>query len=86
MCCINRLEEEAFWATSWQTQQNGFCAQRRLRSAWASAQSDQSLRCRLMGSLGPNFISGSSESSLGAQIILLGFVKPWINFHIETTS
>ena len=31
------------WATSWQNQQNGMCAQRRLRSAWASAQSDQSL-------------------------------------------
>ena len=25
------------------------CAQRRLRSAWASAQSDQSLRCALNG-------------------------------------
>ena len=32
------------WATSWQNQQNGMCTQRRLRSAWASAQSDQSLR------------------------------------------
>ena len=29
------------------------CAQRRLRSAWASAQSDQSLRCPLEESLGP---------------------------------
>ena len=28
-----------------QNQQNYICAQRRLRSAWASAQSDQSLRC-----------------------------------------
>ena len=27
------------------TKQNGICAPRRLRSAWASAQSDQSLRC-----------------------------------------
>ena len=35
------------WAASWQNQQNGICAQRRLRSAWASAQSDQSLRCPL---------------------------------------
>ena len=32
-------------ATSWQNQQSGMCAQWRLRSAWASAQSDQSLRC-----------------------------------------
>ena len=29
------------------------CAQRRLRSVWASAQSDQSLRCPLEESLGP---------------------------------
>ena len=28
------------WATSWQNQKNGMCAQRRLRSAWASAQFD----------------------------------------------
>ena len=32
-----------FWAASWQNQQNGMCAQRKLRSAWASAHSDQSL-------------------------------------------
>ena len=31
------------WAASWQNQQNGMCAQQRLRSAWASAQSDQNL-------------------------------------------
>ena len=34
-------------ATKW------LCAQRRLRSAWASAQSDQSLRCPHEESLGP---------------------------------
>ena len=28
------------WAASWQNQRNGMCAQWRLRSAWASAQSD----------------------------------------------
>ena len=33
------------WAAAWQNQQNDLCAQRRLRSAWASAQSDQSFRC-----------------------------------------
>ena len=33
------------WAASWKNQQNGMCAQRRLSSAWASAHSDQSLRC-----------------------------------------
>ena len=30
------------WAASWQNQQIGMCAQQRLRSAWASAQSEQS--------------------------------------------
>ena len=39
------------WAASWQNQQNGMCAQRRLRSAWVSAQSDQGLRCLLEESL-----------------------------------
>ena len=34
-------------ATTWRNQQNDLCAQQRLRSAWASAQSDQSLRCAL---------------------------------------
>ena len=36
-------------AASRQNQQNDLCAQRRLRSAWASAQSDQSPRCALNG-------------------------------------
>ena len=61
LCCICRLEEEAFWATSWQNQQNDFCAQRRLRSAWASAQYGQSLRLRSVGSLGSNFASGGQR-------------------------
>ena len=34
-------------------QQNDLCAQRRLRSAWTSAQSDQSLRCPHEETLGP---------------------------------
>ena len=56
------------------------CAQQRLRSAWASAQSDQSLRCPHEESLGPYLpiertaktlirlggCPGWSESSLGA--------------------
>ena len=43
----NFLEEN--WAATWQNQHNDICAQRRLRSAWASAQSDQSLHCALSG-------------------------------------
>ena len=34
---------------TWQNQQSGMCAQRRLRSTWASTQSDQSLRCARYG-------------------------------------
>ena len=73
------------WATSWQNQQNDMCAQRRLRSAWASAQTDQSLHCPHEEALGSQLpirrtaktlirlggCSGWSESSLGAQVILL---------------
>ena len=40
------------WAASWQNQQN-HCALWRLRSALASAKSDQSLRCLHEESLGP---------------------------------
>ena len=36
-------------ATVWQNQQNDTCAQRRLRSAWASTQTDQSLCCARNG-------------------------------------
>ena len=67
--------------TSWQNQQNGMCAQRRLRSACASAQSDQRLHCPHEQSCGPQLPTertaktlirlgrcpGWSESSLGAQ-------------------
>ena len=41
------------WAASWQNQQNGMCAQRRLKSAWAPAQSEQRLHCSRDESLGP---------------------------------
>ena len=69
------------WAASWQNQQSGMCAQRRLRSAWASTQSDQNLRCPhekkawvLSYPLSAQWrlirlggCPGWSESSLGAQ-------------------
>ena len=41
------------WTATWQNQQKWVFAQRRLRSAWASAQCDQSLRCPHEESLGP---------------------------------
>ena len=41
---INIDNQNHKWACAWQNQQIDLCAQRKLRSAWASAQSDQSLR------------------------------------------
>ena len=71
------------WATSWETQRNDVCALRRLRSAWASAQSDQSSLCtqwvtkeqRLLSRTAKTLIRlggcpNWSESSLGAHVIL----------------
>ena len=45
------------WACKWQNQQNDLCIQWRLRSAWASAQSDQSLLWALLGQQGPKLSS-----------------------------
>ena len=71
-------------AAWWQDQQNGMCSKRRLRSAWASAQSDQSSLSawRKPGSLATHWVQaktlmrlggcpGRPESSLGAHAILL---------------
>ena len=41
------------WASTRQNLQNSMCAQQRLRSAWASAQSDQSLAVCIKKTLGP---------------------------------
>ena len=52
------------WAVSWQNQQNGMWAQRRLGSAWASAQSDQSLLSawRKIGSLATHWVHSKDWS------------------------
>ena len=88
------------WPTAWQNQQNVLCAQRRLRSAWASAQSDQSQRCPPEAKLGPKLptertaktlirlggCTGWSEFSLGTKVILL--VLSWGGskcFFLEST-
>ena len=49
------------WAGSWPNQQNGMCAQRRLRSAWASVQSDQSLLCVQWVDKDQSFLHADSE-------------------------
>ena len=78
------------WAAAWQSQQNGHCAQRRHRSACASAHSDQSLRCPHEQTLGPQLpierttktlirLGGWSESARhnGHSV---GFVMRWLTF------
>ena len=51
------------WTASWQNQQYGICTQRRLRSAWASAQSDQSSLCAHLLAKDPSFLHAHSEDS-----------------------
>ena len=82
------------WAASWQNQQNCMCDQRRLRSASASAQSDQSLHCLHEESLGSELpiehtaktlirlgrCPGWSESLLGVHAILLILSRCGSNF------
>ena len=66
------------WAATWQNQQNGMCAQRRHRSAWASAQSDQSSLSawRKLGSLATHLAHSQDSDRLiwvfaGCTVILL---------------
>ena len=63
------------WAASWQNQQNGMCAQRRLGSAWASAQSDQTGRmprliCLCWAHLSMLVLSRGGSFAVTAQFIL----------------
>ena len=78
---LNSSMEWQKWAASRQNQQNGMCTQRRLRSAWASTQPDQSLHCPHEETLDPQLpiertakalirlggCPGWSESSPGTQ-------------------
>ena len=85
------------WAASWQNQQNSLCAQRRLRSVWASTQSDQSLRCPHEKTLGPQLpIEHTANDQTGRMPRLIwvfagrkchfvGFVMRWLG-HSESTS
>ena len=58
------------------------CAQRRLRSAWASAQSDQSLRYPHEESLGPSLPNESAAKTL----IRLGGCPGWSEYSLGTHS
>ena len=54
---------EIKWASAWQNKQNDLCAQRRLRSAWASAQTYQSSLCAQSVAKDPMFLHADSEGS-----------------------
>ena len=89
LCCAHALEDlepiGMIWAAARQNQQNDACAQERLRSGWASAQSDKGLRCPPEEALYPwlaikrtanplirlGDCPGWSESSLGTHVLLL---------------
>ena len=66
------------WAALWQNQLNGMCAQRRLRSAWASAQSDQSLRC--LGSFTTHWAHSEDSVQTGRMHRLI-WVFAWRTCH-----
>ena len=51
------------WAHAWQNQQNHLCAQRRLGSAWASAQTDQFSLWAQYVAKDPRFLHVDSEDS-----------------------
>ena len=51
------------WATAWQNQLNDLCPQQRLRSAWASTQSDESSLYVLWVAKDPTFLHADSEDS-----------------------
>ena len=55
--------EICIWTASWQNQQSAIYAQRRLRSTYASAQSDQSSLCTQWVAKVPMFLQGASEDS-----------------------
>ena len=54
---ISNMSRDMTNPTKW------LCAQRRLRSAWASAQSDQSSLCAKWVGKGPSFLHADSEDS-----------------------
>ena len=61
------------WVATRQNQQSGMCAQRRLRSALASAQSDQNIRCPHKETLGPKLPTERTAKTL----IRLGGCPGW---------
>ena len=92
-CCILGK-----WAASCQNQQ-WLCAQWRLRSAWASAQSDQSSLCTQRVAKDPRFLHADSKDSdqtgrmprliwvfAGCTCYFVGFVMRLLNLWLQTSQ
>ena len=96
-CIIMDLEEVSEWlynwAASWQNRHNDLCAQQRLRSAWASAHSDQSLRSALNEKLRtPYFFKQTAKTAqtrrmprlicvlAGCKGLFVGFIMRRLNY------
>ena len=60
-CCAQA--QMLLWISKWASSQQNDCAQRRLRSAWACAQSDQSLLCAQWVAKDPSFLHADSKDS-----------------------
>ena len=80
------------WAASWQNHQNDLCTQRKLQSALASAQSDQSSQCAQWVAEFPMFLYANSKDSdqtgrmprliwvfTGRKHHFVGFIVRWLN-------
>ena len=82
ICCWRHTEgrHAQKWAASGQNQQKAMCAQRRLRSAWASAQSDQSLHCPPEETLWPQLPMERTVKTL----IRLGGCPGWPESSLDT--
>ena len=72
---------------------NWLCAQRRLRSAWASAQADQSLDCPHEESLGPKLPTERTVKTLirlggcpGWSVFVVRMKKAWVLSYLLSTS
>ena len=59
------VRTNSIWTATWQNQQNDLCAQRRLWSAWKSAQSDQSLHCPHEGTLSTHWAHSEDSDQTG---------------------
>ena len=75
---MNAFVQSDKWAAAWQNKQSFLCTQWRLRSAWTSAQSDQSLLCPHEVTLG---LSSPTERT-AKTLIRLGGCQGWSNLRL----